>query len=69
MSQLGSVISPGIMWLNLDKIASKGFSSELSSTMAHLSTDHPVQDFLLTQEENALFPKNSVAFLSHSSFD
>ena len=27
--------SPGIIWIDLDKIATKGFPSELSSTMSH----------------------------------
>ncbi len=27
--------SPGIMWLDLDKIATKGFSTGLSSTRSH----------------------------------
>ncbi len=61
------VFSPGILWMDLDKIATKGFSSELSSTRSHKPQKkiHPnllcgtfwILAFHITRTNNAVWRK------------
>ena len=54
--------SPGIIWMDLDKIATKGVSAELSSTRSH----KPQKKCCFGHLREMHWPKKPfVAFLSH----